>query len=70
MVHFLHKHIVGKTLAVVRAQHDENVFGKVGTSAAEFEKALTGKKVLNARQQGKYFWYEFPSRLLRSQILL
>jgi len=47
---------VGKTLAVVKAQHDENVFGKVGTSAAEFEKALTGKKVLDARQQGKYFW--------------
>jgi len=56
VVHFLQKHIVGKTLAVVKAQHDENVFGKVGTSAAEFEKALMGKKVVNARQQGKYFW--------------
>ena len=41
---------------MVRAQHDENVFGKVGCSAAEFEKALTGKKVMGARQQGKYFW--------------
>lgn len=61
IVHYLHKHLVGKTLAVVKAQHDENVFGKVGTSAAEFEKALTGKKVLNARQQGKYFWLEMSS---------
>ena len=47
---------MGKTLAVVKAQHDENVYGKVGTSAAEFEKALKGKKVVNAGQQGKYFW--------------
>ena len=56
IVHYLHKHLVGKTLSVVKAQHDENVFGKVGTSAAEVEKALTGKKVVDARQQGKYFW--------------
>lgn len=50
---------MGRTLAVVKAQHDENVFGKVGTSAAAFEKALTGKKILDAKQQGKYFWYKF-----------
>ncbi|MCJ1483530.1 hypothetical protein MMC06_003698 [Schaereria dolodes] len=56
IVHYIREYLVGKTLAVVKAQHDENVFGKVGTSAAEFEKALTGKKVLDARQQGKYFW--------------
>ncbi|KAI4203793.1 MAG: hypothetical protein LQ350_001619 [Teloschistes chrysophthalmus] len=61
IVHYLHKHLVGKTLAVVKAQHDENVFGKVGTSAAEFEKALTGKKVVGARQQGKYFWLVMSS---------
>ena len=56
IVHFIHKHLVGKTLATVTAQHDEIVFGKVGTSAAEFEKSLTGKKIIDARQQGKYFW--------------
>ena len=56
IVHYIHKHLVGKTLAVVKAQHDDKVYGKVGTSAAEFEKALTGKKVLDAKQQGKYFW--------------
>ncbi|KAL8640162.1 MAG: hypothetical protein Q9228_002887 [Teloschistes exilis] len=61
IVHYLHIHLVGKTLAVIKAQHDENVFGKVGTSAAEFEKALTGKKVVGARQQGKYFWLVMSS---------
>ena len=55
-VHFIQKYLVGRTLAVVKAQHDENVFGKVGTSAAELEKSLTGKKIIDARQQGKYFW--------------
>ena len=62
IVNYLQKHFVGRTLAAVRAQHDENVFGKVGTSAAEFEKALKGKKVLSARQQGKYFWYDICGR--------
>ncbi|KAK6599048.1 Formamidopyrimidine-DNA glycosylase [Botrytis cinerea] len=55
-VHYIRKSLVGKTLAVVKAQDDANVFGKVGTSAAEFQKALTGKKVEGAGQQGKYFW--------------
>ncbi|KAF7941847.1 uncharacterized protein EAE97_006684 [Botrytis byssoidea] len=55
-VHYIRKNLVGKTLAVVNAQDDANVFGKVGTSAAEFQKALTGKKVESAGQQGKYFW--------------
>lgn len=53
---YIRQHLVGRTLAVVKAQHDENVFGKVGTSAAEIEKALTGKKIVGAGQQGKYFW--------------
>ena len=56
IVSYIHKHIVGKTLAKVKAQHDENVYGKVGCSAEAFEKALIGKKVLDAKQQGKYFW--------------
>ena len=56
IVNYIRQHLVGKTLAVVKAQHDENVYGKVGTSAAEFEKALTGKKIMGAKQQGKYFW--------------
>ncbi|KAL8873194.1 MAG: hypothetical protein Q9174_001296 [Haloplaca sp. 1 TL-2023] len=57
---------VGKILAVVKAQEDANVFGKVGTSAGEFEKALKGKKVVGARQQGKYFCdVEYPAREYR-----
>ncbi|KAL8937663.1 MAG: hypothetical protein Q9216_004315 [Gyalolechia sp. 2 TL-2023] len=68
IVHYIQKNLVGKSLAVVKAQHDENVFGKVGTSAAEFEEALTGKRVVDAKQQGKYFCMvflvkrSFPSR--------
>ncbi len=60
VVHYIQKHLVGKTLSKVKAQVDENVFGKVGCSAEAFEKALMGKKVLGAKQQGKYFWYVFP----------
>ena len=56
IVNYLQKHLVGKTLTAVKAQHDDIIFGKVGCSAEAFEKALTGKKVLGARQQGKYFW--------------
>ncbi|KAK0509412.1 hypothetical protein JMJ35_007806 [Cladonia borealis] len=56
IVNYIQKHLVGKTLAKVKAQHDEIVFGKVGCSAESFEKAMAGKKVLDARQQGKYFW--------------
>ncbi|CZS96623.1 related to formamidopyrimidine-DNA glycosylase [Rhynchosporium graminicola] len=56
IVSYIKKSLVGKTLSVVKAQEDANVFGKVGTSAAEFQKSLTGKKVLGAGQQGKYFW--------------
>ncbi|KAF7861847.1 hypothetical protein EAF04_007729 [Stromatinia cepivora] len=55
-VHHIRKNLVGKTLAIVKAQDDANVFGKVGTNAAEFQTALTGKRVVGAGQQGKYFW--------------
>ena len=47
---------MGKTLAKVVAEDDGNVFGKVGTSGYEVMKALSGKKVVDAKQQGKYFW--------------
>ncbi|KAK0659893.1 Formamidopyrimidine-DNA glycosylase [Lasiodiplodia hormozganensis] len=56
IVHYLRKHVAGKTVLAVRTQQDDIVYGKVGTSASAFEKAMTGKKVLDARQQGKYFW--------------
>jgi len=37
------------------------VYGKVGTSAAAFQKAITGKKIVDARRQGKYFWLVMDS---------
>jgi len=55
-VHYIRKHLVGRTLQKVTALEDANVFGKVGTSHTEIMKHLTGKKVLDAGQQGKYFW--------------
>lgn len=55
-VHYIRKLLVGKTLSKVTAAEDTNVYGKVGTSAAEFQKHMTGKKVVDAGQQGKYFW--------------
>ncbi|KAF2428886.1 putative formamidopyrimidine-DNA glycosylase, partial [Tothia fuscella] len=61
IVHYLKKNVVGRTIANVKAEVDEIVYGKVGCSAAEFQKAMTGKKVLDARQQGKYFWMVMDS---------
>ncbi|PSN73119.1 TPR-like protein [Corynespora cassiicola Philippines] len=61
IVHYLKKHAVGKTIAAVKAQEDTIIFGKVGTSASAFQEALTGKKIIDARQQGKYFWLEMES---------
>jgi formamidopyrimidine-DNA glycosylase len=64
IVHYMKKSLVGKTLATVKAIDDTNVFGKVGTSGAEFQDALTGKKVLDTGRQGKYFWQEIRLILL------
>lgn len=55
-VHYIRKHLVGRTLNKVTAFEDANVFGKVGTSHTEIMKHLTGKKVVSSAQQGKYFW--------------
>jgi len=55
-VHFVRKLLVGKTIAKVVAPDDASVYGKVGTSGAEFQKHMTGKKVVDVGQQGKYFW--------------
>lgn len=40
----------------MQVQEDDIIYGKVGTSASAFKTAMTGKTVLDARQQGKYFW--------------
>ncbi|KAH6982133.1 Formamidopyrimidine-DNA glycosylase N-terminal domain-containing protein [Ilyonectria sp. MPI-CAGE-AT-0026] len=56
IVHFLRLHVVGKRIASASAIDDKNVFGKVGTTGAEVEAALKGKKIVSAGSQGKYFW--------------
>ncbi|KAL4943368.1 hypothetical protein BDV06DRAFT_139554 [Aspergillus oleicola] len=61
IVHFIRQHLVGKTLTKVSTQHDDIIYGKVGTSAAEFQSAMEGKKVVGAGQQGKYFWITMSS---------
>lgn len=61
-MHYLKKHLVGRTIASVRAEEDDLLFGKVGTTASAFKTAMTGKKVLDARQQGKYFWLIMDSK--------
>lgn len=65
ITHFLRKHLVGKTISKAAAVDDGNVFGKVGTSGPEFEKAVTGKKVVSAGSQGKYFWCAVSRKLGR-----
>ncbi|KAI0434233.1 formamidopyrimidine-DNA glycosylase [Xylaria sp. FL1042] len=61
VTHFLRQHLVGKKVAKVVAQDDNNIFGKVGTSGPAFQEALTGKRVVGAGTQGKYFWLELDA---------
>ncbi|KAK0640929.1 Formamidopyrimidine-DNA glycosylase N-terminal domain-containing protein [Cercophora newfieldiana] len=56
IVHFLREHLVGKMVKNATAIEDANVFGKVGTTGSEVAKALKGRKVVSAGNQGKYFW--------------
>ncbi|KAF4549555.1 Hypothetical protein D9617_21g097760 [Elsinoe fawcettii] len=56
VVHYLQKHLVGRRIVNTLVQEDDIIYGKVGTSASAFKAAMDGKKILDARQQGKYFW--------------
>lgn len=63
MVHFLRKHLVNRTIASCQGFSDEIVYGKKGgTDADTFAKAVTGRKVLSAGQQGKYFYLTFDQK--------
>ncbi|KAI5263791.1 hypothetical protein E4T47_08943 [Aureobasidium subglaciale] len=62
VVHFLRKHCANKRISNILIQEDNIVYGKVGTSAPAFQKAFTGKKIIDARQQGKYFWLEMEGK--------
>ncbi|KAH0544959.1 hypothetical protein FGG08_000885 [Glutinoglossum americanum] len=59
LVHQLQKHLVGKTIASVRAIEDTIVYKD--TTSELFKEAITGKKVVDAGQQGKYFWIVMSS---------
>ncbi|KAI9738613.1 MAG: hypothetical protein M1834_008117 [Cirrosporium novae-zelandiae] len=61
IVHFLRLHLVSKTLSRVLVQEDNNVYGKAGATSAHFQTAMTGKTVVGAGQQGKYFWLVMSS---------
>ncbi|KAK4634473.1 Cell differentiation protein rcd1 [Fulvia fulva] len=59
-VHYLRKHLVSRTITQCVPFDDDIVYGKKGgTTAQAFSKALTGKKVVSAGQQGKYFYLTF-----------
>lgn len=58
MVHYLSKHLTNKTIKAVQTAEDDIVYGKVGCSAKAFKEAITGKTVVAAKQQGKYFYLE------------
>ena len=45
IVHFLKLKLVGKRISTATALDDANVFGKVGTTGAEVQKALAGRTV-------------------------
>ncbi|KAL9090886.1 MAG: hypothetical protein Q9165_005094 [Trypethelium subeluteriae] len=61
IVHYLQKHAVGRTIDRVEAQEDEIVYGKVDCSASRLKEDIVGKKIVDAKQQGKYFWLELDS---------
>ncbi|OJD14805.1 formamidopyrimidine-DNA glycosylase [Emergomyces pasteurianus Ep9510] len=61
IVDFIRRHLVGKAISKVLVQDDPIVFGKAGTTAAEFKKQMEGKKIVGSGQQGKYFWITMSS---------
>jgi formamidopyrimidine-DNA glycosylase len=58
IVSILKKHITNLPIIAIHAQDDPIVYGKVGTSAEAFKTALTGRTIVDVKQQGKYFWFE------------
>ncbi|CZT17279.1 related to formamidopyrimidine-DNA glycosylase [Ramularia collo-cygni] len=56
IVHYLRKHLVNRTVTSCEGFVDDIVYGKVGCSAEAFSNAFTGRKVMSAGQQGKYFY--------------
>lgn len=59
-VNRLRTYLVGKSILKVTTVNDLVVFKD--TTHEAFKKALEGKKVLGAKQWGKYLWYNPLSR--------
>ena len=59
VVHYLKKHVIGRTISKLIALDDNKVFKDC--TGEDFRRNLTGKRVLDARQQGKYFWLVMSS---------
>ncbi|RVD84338.1 uncharacterized protein DFL_006090 [Arthrobotrys flagrans] len=59
IVHYINKYLAGKGIKNVVAKEDPIVFKDTTSSA--FVKAMLGKRVVEAKQQGKYFWIEMDS---------
>ncbi|KAB8339338.1 hypothetical protein FH972_022271 [Carpinus fangiana] len=68
-VHFLRQHVVNRRIASVLTSGDDPIIyltSKTGLDASKLVASLQGKKVVAAKQQGKYFWLEIekPPHLL------
>ncbi|KAK5738734.1 hypothetical protein LTR17_005867 [Elasticomyces elasticus] len=59
IVHYIRKHLVGRTIKTCEAFTDDIVYGKVGCSSSAFQSHVAGRKVIAADRQGKYFYMLF-----------
>ncbi|KAF3127047.1 hypothetical protein TWF569_011862 [Orbilia oligospora] len=59
VVHYINRYLAGKVIKNVVANEDAIVFKDTTSSA--FVKAMLGRKIVEAKQQGKYFWIEMDS---------
>ncbi|KAK3623222.1 hypothetical protein LTR56_021702 [Elasticomyces elasticus] len=59
IVHYIRKHLVGRTIKTCEAFTDDIVYGKVGCSSSAFQSHVVGRKVVAADRQGKYFYMLF-----------
>jgi formamidopyrimidine-DNA glycosylase len=59
VVHYLRKHTLNRTIASITTTEDTIVYGKVGTSASDFQKATSNRTITGVGQQGKYFYVTF-----------
>ncbi|KAK0342877.1 hypothetical protein LTR91_016348 [Friedmanniomyces endolithicus] len=59
IVHYIRKHLVGRTITTCIAHPDDIVYGKVGCSAEAFQQHVSGRRIVGADRQGKYFYMLF-----------